>query len=290
MKRIGNLSTGVAALALVAATAAPAGAGIHYKSVTTTSSQGQENTIAVEGWVDGPAAKVQFYESANPVMPAGTYLVTRDGGETLLLVNPEERTYAEWNLDAMLQTLGGMMRAMGPMLKFEVSDVEVSKLAEGPGPEMLGLPTTHAKYRTTYGMKVKVMGMGRETLVDRVQDIWTTDALSDPGLGVWLRKRPAATGDPQLDQMITAEMQKVQGFPLKSLEVSTTTAKNGKSESESRTTTEVTDLEREVSIPASTFEVPEGYQRTEVLPTGSEAGGGDDEQGGNPFKRILGGG
>lgn len=289
MKRIGFLSTGFAAFALVAATAVPAGAGIHYTAVTNTSSQGQETTIEVEGWVDGSAAKIQFNDSANPVMPSGTYLVTRDGGETLLLINPEERTYAEWNLDAMLQTLGGMMRAMGPMLKFEISDAEVTKLAESPGPEMLGLPTTHAKYRTTYDMKVKVMGMGRETSIDRVQDIWSTDAVTDAGLGVWLRKRPASTGDPQLDQMITAEMQKVQGFPLKSLEVSTTTSKNGKSESESRTATEVTALERGISIPPATFEVPEGYQRTEVLPTGAEAGG-DDEQGGNPFKRILGGG
>lgn len=285
------------ALALIAlAPALPAAAGIHYQAATTTQpAQGKAQTISVEGWVDGEKARVEFTASDNPVMEEGTYMVTQDGGKTLFFVNPKDKTYAEWNLDQMLQTLGSVMQAMGPLLKFEISNVQVTKLGEEAGPTLVGLPTTHTRYRTTYAMKVKVLGMGRSNSIERLQELWTTQSLGEPGLGVWLRNRPMTTGDPDLDAMIAAEMAKVQGFPLKSVEVSTTTdAKKGK-QSVSRTETEVVTLDRNAAVPAASFEVPAGYQRTEMMPTGAGAGagdaeGGEDEKGGNPFKKIFGGG
>ena len=200
--------------------------------------------MRVEGWVAGERAKIEFVASDNAAMPPGTYLVTQDGGKTLYFVNPEQKTYAEWNLDQMLQTLGSVMQAMGPLLKFEISDVHVEKLGDEPGPELLGLPTRHYRYRTTYDMKIKVMGMGRSSAVDRMQDLWTTQALGDPGLGVWLRKEPPTTGDPDLDKLIATEMAKIQGFPLKTVEVSTTTDAKKGSKSETRIETEVTTLDR----------------------------------------------
>lgn len=270
----------------------PAAAAIHYEAVTTsdTPGRGKPTTIRVEAWVDGAEAKIEFRESGTPTMPAGTYLLTRNGGKTLYFVNPEEKTYAEWNLDQMLQTIGGLMQAMGPVLKFEVSDVEVEKLAEGPGESLHGLATTHYKYRTTYVMKIKVMGMGSTSAVDRMQDIWATRDLDDVALGIWLRNRPAATGLADLDELIAAEMGKVQGFPLKTVEVATTTGKKGKRESETRTTMEVTTFERNASVPASTYELPAGYTKTEIVPTAGPAEGQGDEAGGNPFKKTFGGG
>src|SRR5882757_4344298 len=73
--------------------AAPAFAGIHYKSTTKSEGpRGQGSEVQVEGWVAGEKARVEFKESSNP-SPAtqkGTYLLTKDGGKTLYLVNPEE--------------------------------------------------------------------------------------------------------------------------------------------------------------------------------------------------------
>jgi Domain of unknown function (DUF4412) len=274
------------------APASPAAAGIHYESVTNTQpAQGKATTMRVEGWVAGERAKIEFVASDNAVMPPGTYLVTQDGGKTLYLVNPEEKTYAEWNLDQMLQTMASVMQAMGPLLKFEISNVHVEKLGDEPGPELLGVATRHYRYHTTYDMKVKVMGMGRSSVVDRMQELWTTQALGDPGLGVWLRKEPPTTGDPDLDNLIATEMTKIQGFPLKTVEVSTTTDGKKGRKSETRVETEVTTLDRNAGAPASGFEVPAGYRKTEMVPTAGPQG--QDEEGDrsrNPFKKIFGGG
>lgn len=254
-------------IALVAA-AAPAAAGIHYQAETTTApAQGKPQVTRVEAWVEGPNAKVVFRESDQPVFSEGAYLLTQDGGKTLFLVDPEEETITEWDLAAMLGMVGGVMEGMQGIMDLEFSDVAVEKLGQDAGGELLGYPVTHSKYRTTYTTSIKVLGMKRGSSTETVQELWTTDAFGDPALGVWLRSEPPATGMEELDELIAAEMEKVEGFPLKTVSVSTTTGQKGKRESSSRTETVVTQLE-ETAVPAATFELPAGYTRTEMVPEG----------------------
>lgn len=277
----------LAAVLAVLGFATTAAAGVHYEAVTLTEGPGKPQTLGVEAWVDGSSAKVLFTESNNPMAGSGTYVLTRDGGETVLLVNPEEKTYAEWDMEAMLAGLNQVMEQVGPLLNLEITDIEVEKLLEEPGGSLHGMSTTHYRYRTSYQMTVKVLGMGRSNLVERLQDIWSTRELNEPAMGLWLRKTPT-TGHEQLDQLIAAEMEKAQGFPLKSVEVTTSTDKKGR-ETVTRSSTEVTVLERGVAVPAATFEIPEGYTRTEMAVPG--AGAPEGEEGGrNPFKKIFGGG
>jgi len=255
----------LASLALVALSTAPALAGIHYQADTTTTPEnGKAQATRVEGWDDGPKAKVVFTESDQPLMSQGSYLLTQDGGKTLYLVDPDEETYTEWDLQGMLSAFGSMMDAMGGMMNLEFSDVEVETLSKEPGGELLGYPVTHSKYRTTYTMTIKVLGMKRGSTTETVQDLWITDAFGDPGLGIWLRAEPPATGMEDLDELIATEMEKVDGFPLKSVAVSTTTGQKGKRQGTVRTETLVKLLE-ETSIPAGTFEIPAGYTQTEMM-------------------------
>lgn len=293
LPRVRTARAGALAALLVAAAvaAAPAQAGIHYQTVTRIEpEQGKPQVIRTEAWVDGASARVEFRESDNPVMPAGGYLLTKDGGQTVVIVDPEEKTWARYDLEAMLGALGNVLQAAGPMLDFQVGNVEVEKLSEEPGGSMHGFDTTHYRYRTTYDMTIKVMGMQRTNSVERIEDRWLTDDLDEAALGVWLRKAPK-TGLEDLDRLIEAEMQKVQGVPLKMEDVTTTTGQKGKRSSTSRTTMEVTDLEQGVSVDPAKFEIPEGYTETEmVVPGAPAAGEGGEEQESNPFKRILGGG
>ena len=253
-------------LAIVAAAvvAVPAEAGIYYKAVTDVDGQGDAGDVSVEGWVDGEKAKVEFLESGNPMTPAGGYLLSQDGGRTILLVNPEEKTYAVWDLAAMMGMMGGMMKSMGPLLKFEVSQPRVEKLADEDGGSLVGLTTRHYRYRTTYGMKVKVFGMGQESTVVSEQEIWATPQLQDLGLAVWLRKEPTKTGNEQLDKLIAAEMGKVAGFPLKSITVTTTTSQRGPATT-TRSVMEVKELRRG-DVPPGTFQLPAGYTEVQLLP------------------------
>ena len=264
----------------------PAAAGIRYTAVSTTEGSGADSGTTVDAWVDGAAAKIVFRKSDTPSLKEGTYVVTTDGGKTLYLVDPEEKSYAEWDLDAMLQMVGNMMQAMGPILNFQIDNVAVEKLDSGAGPAMHGIATTRSKFRTTYDMKIKVLGMGRTNHVDSVEEIWSTTELGDPALGVWLRNAPT-TGFGELDELMQAQMGKVEGFPMKSVTRTTTTGQKGKNEQTSVMTMEVTALDRSASIPASTFEIPAGYTKSEsVLPDEGE----QEEENKNPFAKIFGGG
>lgn len=259
--------------------AVPAWAGVHYKAQTVISGP-QESGTTVEGWVDGEKTKVVFLESGQPMMGAGTYLLTTDGGRTLYLVNPEDKTYMEWNLQGMLAAVGGIMESMQGLMSMEFSDVEVKKLSEEAGGELLGYPTTHTRYRTSYATHIKVMGLKRQSTTETVQDVWSTDAFGDPAFGVWLRSEPPKTGIEGLDEMIASEMERIEGVPLKTVTRSTTVGQKGKRESTTTTETEVTMIEK-TSVPDSTFEIPAGYTRQETQMEGA------DEEGGNPFGRFL---
>lgn len=260
---------------LLTLTSLPALAGIHYKAVTKTDDPKNPTNIEVEGWVSGDQAKVEFEESANPIAKSGAYLITKDGGKTVYLVDPKEKTYAEWDLQAMLGMVGSVMQGMGPLLKMEFSEPKVEKLLDEDGGTVAGLPTRHTRYRTSYTMKVKVLGMGNEANVVTEQDIWATDKLQDIALGVWLRSDPPRTGNDQFDKLIAAEVDKAKGFPLKTVTVSTTTQKKG-NPTTTRSTMEVTELNTSANVAAASFEIPAGYQETQLLPTGE----GEEEQGG----------
>jgi hypothetical protein len=251
---------------LFALAAAPGFAAIHYKSVTKTEGTGGESPadISVEGWVAGDNAKVEIQDSANPILQEGTYLITKNGAKTILLVNPEEKTYAEWDPAAMLGAAGSVLNGVGPLVKFEFSDPKVEKLVDEAGPTMLGQATRHYKFRTSYTMKIKVFGMGNESAVVTEEDIWVTSQLTDPALGVWLRAEGMKTGNQQLDKLINSERGKITGFPLKTVSVNTSTNKKGK-QTKSTMTMEVTELDTKASVPASAFEIPAGYEETEIM-------------------------
>ncbi len=269
MKRLNvSLISFLMAAALFLAAAVPGSAGIHYKSVTKTQDARSNSTdIVAEGWVSGDNAKVAFVESkGNPMARQGTYIISKDGGKTLYLVNPEEKTYAEWSLQGMLGAVGAVMNGMGPLLKIQFSDLKVDKLSEEDGGALLGLATKHVKYRTSYTMSIKVLGMGNVTDVVSEQEVWATTKLTDAGMGVWLRSEPPRTGNSEFDRLIAAESGKFQGLPLKMVTVSTSTPKKGGKPTVTRTSMEVTEIDANATVPASAFEIPAGYEETQIMP------------------------
>jgi hypothetical protein len=260
-------------LLLAALVAAPARAAIHYQATTTVEAEGQKpQRTRVEAWIDGPSARIVFAEAGVPTFEKGQYLLTRDGGETLYLVDPDEKTYAEWDLEAMLRAFGAIMQSIQPLVNLKIDNVEVVKLGEEPGGTLHGVPTTHFSFRSEYDMSIRVLGMSRASHVEAVQETWTTTELADAGLGIWLRNVPTS-GFEDLDRLVAAEMATVRGFPLKTVTVTTTTGQKGKREGTSTTTMEVTGLDRAAAAPAGAFDLPAGYTKTEMptLGEGEEA-------------------
>jgi hypothetical protein len=267
---------------IVTLVALPALAGIRYTADTTSTGANANQKMRVEGWIDGAGAKIVFSEAGTPLIQQGSYIVTRDAGQTIFLVDPEEKTYAEWDLEAMLAGLGSMMEAMGGMIDMQVDNVETENIDSGSGPEMHGLATDYRKFKISYDMRIQVMGMKRNNHVDTVNEVWSTSALDDAALGVWLRDAPT-TGFQAVDELIEAQAEQAKGgFPLKTVTTTTTTGPKGKRSDTTTSTMVVTSLDRSASIPAGTFEVPQGYERVEAPAAGGE-------QADNPLKGLFGG-
>lgn len=250
-------------LAWLALGASAWGQGFVYEAVQTLDpDRGKDQTQwQVRAWVDGESAKIQFDESTNPVAPKGSYLLTTDGGETLLLVDPKEETYAEWDLNALFAVFGSLMEGLDGVFNLDFEDVTSETLERKAGPEILGYPTTHVRSRTAYTMKMKAMGMRRQWTVDSVTDAWTTDEIDMPGMFVWLRSDPPSTGDEELDAMIRAEIERSEGLALRMETTTTNTDQKGRART-SKSTMEITKLEAQ-SIEPSTFEIPAGYRQVD---------------------------
>lgn len=255
-------------------------AGVYYVAQTTAEGgkSAEKQNMIVKAWASGDSGKVVFEESENPMMGKGTYIITKDGGKTMFLVDPKEKTYMKWDLDSMMGLLGGAMKMMN--LKF--TDPKVEFLGEEPGGLVAGIPTTRYSYRTSYAMSMSFMMMKKNSRVMKDEEIWAATKLADAALGIWLRKAPPKTGNEDMDKLIKAEMGKVQGFPLKRKTVTTSTDEKDKKEV-TTITMEVTELQM-VPVPDSTFEIPSDYKETSL------AGTDEGEQGeeSNPLLKMLG--
>jgi hypothetical protein len=256
----------LAAAAALLPLAAAHAEGYYYEATTVDQLEnGKERSrIQVRGWIDGAAAKVEFADQKGTMFKAGSYLLTKDGGRTLFLVDPKEKAYSRWDVEAMLASMFALIESTGPLLDLDFSNATSKKLAEDDGGTVLEYPTRHYQWQSAYDMRLSVLGMKRQYHVESVQDFWSTDQLAAEGFKVWLRPDRTRTGNEGLDEMLSGEMSKVQGFPLKMVTKSTLTTGKGKQQN-STSTMQVTTLRPE-SVEASVFELPAGFEERPFLP------------------------
>jgi hypothetical protein len=263
----------IAVIAFLVVSSAFAGTVYTAKTTSEGGKQAAAESSTVKAWVSGDKAKVEFQESGNPMMAKGSYLVTRDGGKTILMVSPKDKTYMKWDMEGMMQFAGGAMK----MMNMKISDPVVEKLAEEPDGLVAGLPTIHYRFRTSYATSMSFMGMKQNTKSVLEEDVWSAPKLIEAALGLWLRKTPPSMGNEELAKLVNAQMNKMEGFPLKRRSVRTTTDEKGKAQTVT-TVMEVTELLPSI-IPDSTFEVPADYKETSMF------GEGED----NPMAKMFGG-
>ena len=241
----------------VVATAAYCLAGVEFVAQTRSDGGGD---VTVHAFVSGSRAKVVFVESEAEIYATGDYMLSPDEGKTLYLVSPATRTYTKYDVQAMMAGMGGMVQGMRGMMKVTFESPKIEKLLEQDGGVIAGLPTRRYRYRTSYTVSMHITGAKKVSTVME-EDIWTTEQLADPALKVWLKQDPPSTGDEQVDNMIRAEMSKVQGFPLKRVTVTRTTDATG--EHSNRSEMNVLEV-KQVRVPEAEFAMPRGY--TEVPP------------------------
>ncbi len=266
------MRTPFALLALAAVTAAaPSSAGTYFSAVTAGEGLlgGKSVDVTVRGWADGNKARIEFAESRNPILKPGLYLITLDGGTTVYLVDPKQKTFSRWDAGVALGGSAVAAPSARPGADVTFSEPKIEKLGESDGGQIAGVVTRHLRFRTSYVATVNAAGRV-ETLGTLIEeDLWVAPTLADGALGIWLAKGPAATGDPELDTLLAAQQPKVDGFPLKRVATVTATDKSGK-KTIAKLTTTVTEL-IVGDMPAGSFTMGSGYRETPLAPTPGKA-------------------
>jgi hypothetical protein len=261
-------------LLTAAALSVPAlgGSGIYLEQKISTIDEGRRQESHMRTWVQGDKMRIEFLEGGGPVSSPGIHLLSVDGGRTFHAVDPEAKTYYEYNImemaqgafsgmEEMQQALGEGQQA-GVAMQFEMSDPFLEMIDSGPGESILGYSTTRHRWRSGYSMRMKMMFIDNRHDLETLTETWVTSAIATPALRNWHQSQ-MSTGNAELDRVLIEPLRGIDGVPLKSVQESTMTDGRGRT-SRSRTVTEVTTV-REETIDASLFLIPGDY--TEVSPT-----------------------
>lgn len=273
------LVIGCLALAGVLLTALPASAGLYFEQTVTSEGHGHGMHMKVKGWSESGKAKIVYEDSNNPILRNGDYLLTRDGGKTVFLVDPKNKTYSKWSMEELFAFMNRLSQSTGGMVKVDFQDPRSKTLLTQPGGNILGRSTTHYKWESGFTMKVKVAFMHTMDRLDTVTNAWVTKDVFDPGLFSWLRATVPTTGNPNLDKILKNNTRMVShGLLLKMDQTTTTTNKKGRQHT-STTHFEVTKLIQE-NVDDSIFAMPSGYSETPLIPEmGSSQGRNEKDNG-----------
>ncbi|NQU39705.1 MAG: hypothetical protein HQ523_07110 [Lentisphaerae bacterium] len=258
---------------LVGATVAQGG--VSYSAVTREkSANGREREVSkMRAVVDGMNARIDMAAQSDKV-PKGGYLLTHDGAKTVYMVNPKRKSYMKWDVDKLAGIAGSIMQGTSGLLNMSVTQHQNEKLLDEKGPKLLGTATRHYKFRTSYSMEVSVMGFKQKSDVETEQEIWAGQGLEDDAMALWKRVTLFKTGIEDIDKLVAAETGKVQGFPLKTIVISSTTDSRGRKQT-TETTTEVTEM-KSVTPAKTVFEIPEGFTEEDMAIPGMSAEGSDE--------------
>lgn len=221
-------------------------------------SSGPRDKSTTRGLVDGLNARIEFVEGKPTGMEKGSYMITRDGGKTITMVDPREKTYMKIDPEQMASSVGQMMNATKGFMSMSFKNPTVETLEDEKGPAMLGLPTRRVKTRTAYTLETSVFGTKTVSQVTREDVMWVTTKMSDPGFNLWLRQRNVKTGNAEIDKLIELETGKVKGFPLKTESRTVTRDAKGREET-ALSTYEITAM-KETSAPRTAFDIPPDYK------------------------------
>jgi hypothetical protein len=270
---------------LCAALVANAYAGVYYEATTTNKTEGAtkaqgatgENKTTVNVWSEGSSTKIEFKDGQQMgLFGPGSYLLTKDAGQTLYLVKPENKTYSSFDLGGMMNAAGKVMGGMSDMIKMEVTNPHFEKVSESAGGNILGHATQHVTFKSGYTMSVTVMGKKMDHVVDMKQDLWMATEIDPVAFNAWLRPDKMMTGMFKgLGDLMSAQFNQVTGAPLKSV-VESSTSGGMSGPAKHLMTTEVTTLRQE-TIPAETFALPADYKETQLIDEVSSEG--QDDQG-----------
>jgi hypothetical protein len=198
----------------------------------------------------------------------GSYFLVLDAGKKMMLVDPTNKQYMEWDMQSMMAGMNKMVNAMGGMMKMEMTDVKIDSHDLGPGETIQGYATHHYQITQNYSMSMKMFGRSSKTKNESTIDYYFAPALkslANPFVSnnqAWAQSMDMFN-NPDYKNQMTAAMSKIKyGVPLKSVIKTIATDDKGKQQT-SVVTSEMVNFHN-TDVPASTFAIPAGYKQVEM--------------------------
>jgi len=252
------------AVMLLVFTALSASAAIQYEFRQTTSSDLESipSTDCVgRAIIDGDRSRVEF--TAGNAYPAGTYIIATNGSRSMVFIDPSRKSFVEVNAASVASSIGGQ--------KITIANKKIDDVVKMPDQvTVAGLPTEHYRLSMSYDITVAFGSLPLTQTVKTTIDKWTTSAFGDVG-DTFLAGGALKTGNPDLDELISAENSRIKGFALRQV-VNVTTINNRASQTGdsqlkvSRTVTQtrellVTAIQPLAQLNVATFTVPVTYHK-----------------------------
>lgn len=253
-------------------------AGWYFESSMTIDNTSSQRagmfTHTAKSWLDGERIRTEFIESSNPIMPAGSYMISTDGGKNMNIIDPEKRTITTMNFQEMADMATGMMSGM---MRFTSPSFEIT--ADEDADEQFGLSVRRHAFRMTYTAEMNMFGMRSTTQHDTTQEMWVAPDIQGPSAGFTSGHSVMKLGDAAFDQRTADAMSAIKGLPLK-IVITSLETRNGATQ-QSVTQSTITRLEKQ-SVPDSKFAIPGDLTPVSLIElsagAASRSGAGSNEQ------------
>jgi hypothetical protein len=291
LKRPSRLAAIAAVPVLLAASALPTGGTSYEFIVRSTSTQtGNKESVMMRGrgTFAGDDAKIEITETGgaaaanNAFGGKGSYFLVVDGGKKMLLVDPSQKTYLEWDMQSMMAGMAKMVNALGGLVKMEMSDVKIDAQDMGPGEKVQGYQTKHVRMTQNYTVTAKLFGKTSKSRSETTIDYYFAPALKalvNPFVQnsqAWANSLDMFNNAEYKSQMAAAQS-KVQGVPVKTVVSTVSTDEKGKQQT-SVVTTEMVNFKK-VDVPSETFAIPTGYKMVQMPKLNAVATGSAEDSG-----------
>lgn len=191
----------------------------------------------------------------------GMVLISRDGGENVIALLPEGRTYH--NLKKPAPSPSGTLFGLLPgRSERSVTGVELVASAQPELEQVSGLATRRHDLRLSYDITVKLHSETVRGKVRMEASFWMAEDHSTPQMPVC---RPEIlTGFPEVDARLATALAKLRGLQVKRRMVISAEGDQGMPPRSTTDTMTILDIKK-VETPSALFEVPRGFRYEEPV-------------------------
>jgi hypothetical protein len=153
--------------------------------------------------IDGARSRVDFL--GGNLYPPGTYMITTDGARRLFFVDPSNKWYTEVNTSGVATALAAS--------DIKIANVKSEAETRKDTQKIAGIDAKHQHLDLSFDITRTIQGIPVRQHAQVDIDSWTTDKFENAQ--ATLISEVIQTGNPQIDEILSAESKKITGFPLR---------------------------------------------------------------------------